>query len=144
MAEIEKDEATKAFDPHLARRLFRHLRPYRFRAVVSVILVILSSALEVMGPAIIAVAIDLYVRPFGEGAPVGVSARIGEWLSTHGWVTTPNGSAPGFVVNIYGIDDTSAYLPISRSGTVRAVLLQRAAREAKITRGLRCTQEARG
>ena len=91
MAEIEKDEATKAFDPHLARRLFRYLRPYRFRAAVSVVLVILSSALEVMGPAIIAVAIDLYVRPFGEGAPVGVSARIGEWLSAHGWVTTPLG-----------------------------------------------------
>jgi ATP-binding cassette subfamily B multidrug efflux pump len=89
VAEIEKDEATKSFDPHLARRLFRYLRPYRFRAAVSVFLVILSSALEVTGPAIIAVAIDLYVRPFGGGAPVGVSARIGAWLAEHGWVTTP-------------------------------------------------------
>jgi ATP-binding cassette subfamily B multidrug efflux pump len=91
VAEPEKDEATKAFDPHLARRLFRYLRPYRFRATVSVLLVILSSALEVMGPAIIGVAIDLYVRPFGGGAPVGVSARIGDWLASHGLVTTPLG-----------------------------------------------------
>ncbi|MCU1349837.1 MAG: ABC-type multidrug transport system, ATPase and permease component [Acidobacteria bacterium] len=83
----EKEEGSRAFDPHLARRLFHYLRPYRFRATLSVVLVILSSALEVMGPAIIGVAIDLYVRPLGGAAPVGVSARIGAWLASHGWVT---------------------------------------------------------
>ena len=57
MAEIEKheDEGSKAFDPHLARRLLRYLRPYRARAITSVLLVILSSILEIAGPAIVAV-----------------------------------------------------------------------------------------
>src|ERR1051326_3264210 len=37
-----------------------------------------------MGPAIIAVGIDLYVRPMHGNPPIGVSAKIGEWLATHG------------------------------------------------------------
>jgi ATP-binding cassette subfamily B protein len=87
MAEIERheDEGAKAFDPRLARRLLTYLRPYRARAVGSVALVILSSALEILGPAIIAVGIDLFVRPLGGAHPVGFSRRAGEWLQAHGW-----------------------------------------------------------
>src|SRR6266446_4715184 len=87
MPDIEKheDEGAKAFDPHLARRLLRYLRPYRVRATVSVALVILSSLLEIMGPAIIAVAIDLFVQPLHSAAPIGVSARLATWLHGHGY-----------------------------------------------------------
>jgi ATP-binding cassette, subfamily B, multidrug efflux pump len=86
MAEIERheDEGAKAFDPRLARRLLRYLRPYRVRATVSVGLVILSSLLEIVGPAIIAVAIDLFVQPLHGGAAAGFSARIGGWLHGRG------------------------------------------------------------
>lgn len=86
-AVIEKheDEGAKAFDPHLTRRLLRYLKPYRFRAGLSVFLVIVSSMFEIAGPAITAIAIDLYVRPAGH-QPLGVSARIGDWLTTHGFV----------------------------------------------------------
>jgi len=85
LIEKHEDEGAKAFDPHLARRLMRYLRPYRLRAGVSVGLVILSSILEVAGPAIIAIAVDLYIRP--EGAQtIGVSAWVGEWLRAHGLV----------------------------------------------------------
>jgi len=84
-----EDEGAKAFDPHLARRLLRYLRPYRLRATISVGLVILSSLLEIAGPAIVAVAIDLYVKP-SQGAHVaGVSQRIGAWLVAHGWALDP-------------------------------------------------------
>src|SRR5437016_9496109 len=88
MADIERqeDEAAKAFDPRLARRLLTYLRPYRVRATASVLLVILSSILEIVGPAIIAVGIDLYVQPMAGAHPIGVSARIGEWLKAHGLV----------------------------------------------------------
>src|SRR5260221_11831667 len=86
MADIEKheDEGAKAFDPHLARRLLRYLRPYRVRATVSVALVILSSLLEIMGAAIIALAIDLFVQPLHSAAPIGVSARLATWLHGQG------------------------------------------------------------
>jgi len=87
--ERHEDEGAKAFDPHLARRLLRYLRPYRLRAAISVGLVILSSLLEIAGPAIVAVAIDLYVKP-SQGAHVpGVSQRIGAWLVAHGWALDP-------------------------------------------------------
>jgi ATP-binding cassette subfamily B protein len=87
MAEIEKheDEGAKAFDPRLARRLFAYLKPYRFRAALSVFLVILSSLFEIAGPAITAVAIDLYVKPLHGANPLGVSQRVGHWLASHGW-----------------------------------------------------------
>ena len=86
MSEIEKqeDEGTRKLDPHLARRLFGYLRPYRWRASASVLLVILSSLLELAGPAIIAVGIDLYVHPQGMPARGGVSQMIGDWLASWG------------------------------------------------------------
>src|SRR6266550_3154238 len=87
MSDIEKheDEGAKAFDKHLARRLLRYLKPYRARAAASVALVILSSMLEIAGPAIIAFGVDLYVKPLSGSNTVGISQRLGEWLAAHGW-----------------------------------------------------------
>src|SRR3982751_5582830 len=78
--ERHEDEGAKAFDPHLARRLFRYLRPYRVRATASVGLVILSSLLEIAGPAIVAIAIDLYVKPLHGASAVGISRTIAQWI----------------------------------------------------------------
>jgi ATP-binding cassette subfamily B multidrug efflux pump len=86
VVERHEEEGTRAFDPRLARRLLTYLRPYRVRAAASVVLVILSSVLEIVGPAIIAVGIDLYVQPMAGAHPIGVSARIGEWLKARGLV----------------------------------------------------------
>jgi ATP-binding cassette subfamily B protein len=82
--ERQEEEGSRAFDPRLTRRLLTYLRPYRARAAASVALVILSSALEIIGPAIIAVAIDLYVKPMHGASAVGVSKRVGDWLQAHG------------------------------------------------------------
>jgi ATP-binding cassette subfamily B multidrug efflux pump len=91
MADIERheDEGAKAFDPHLARRLLRYLKPYRARATFSVFLVIFSSIMEIAGPAIVAVAIDLYVKPMQGSHVSGISQRIGVWLVSHGWGLNP-------------------------------------------------------
>src|SRR5436190_20348675 len=91
MADIEKheDEGAKAFDPRLARRLFAYLKPYRFRAALSVFLVIVSSLFEIAGSAISAIAIDLYVKLLQGANPMGVSRRAGDWLASHGWVLAP-------------------------------------------------------
>lgn len=89
MSEIERheDEGAKAFDPHLTRRLLSYLRPYRWRATLSVALIIFSSILQLVGPAIVAIAIDLYVAP--ERGRTGVSERVGGWLAAQGWNFTP-------------------------------------------------------
>src|SRR5438034_593336 len=86
LIERHEDEAARAFDPHLARRLLYYLRPYRVRATVSVALVIFSSILEVVGPAIIAIAVDLWVKPVHGAQTIGVSRWFGEWLHAHGYV----------------------------------------------------------
>jgi ATP-binding cassette subfamily B protein len=88
--ERQEDEGTRAFDPRLARRLLRYLVPYRKRASLSVLLVILSALFELAGPAIIAVGIDLYVVP-GQGQVAGLSRSAGEWLAGRGIVLDPIG-----------------------------------------------------
>ncbi|HET7705337.1 MAG TPA: ABC transporter ATP-binding protein [Thermoanaerobaculia bacterium] len=87
--ERHEEEGARAFDKTLTRRLFRYLRPYRVRAGMSVGLVILSSILELAGPAITAVAIDLYVKPSAGAEAGGVSVRIGQWLQSYGWALDP-------------------------------------------------------
>ena len=89
MSVIERfeDEGTRKLDPRLAGRLLGYLRPYKLRAGLSVFLVILSSLAEVAGPAIVAVAIDLFVMP-GQGTS-GLSEQAGRWLANSGWNLTP-------------------------------------------------------
>src|SRR5712692_12088232 len=79
-----EDEGAKAFDKRLARRLLRYLKPYRARAATSVALVILSSVLEIAGPAIIAIGVDLYVKPLSGSNTVGISQHFEMWLAAHG------------------------------------------------------------
>ena len=86
--ERHEDEGAKAFDKRLARRLLTYLRPYRLRAGVSVFLVIIASLFEIAGPAITAVAIDLFVKPAG-AEPLGVSKRIGDLLAANGFALDP-------------------------------------------------------
>jgi len=84
LIERHEEEGAKAFDPHLTWRLLKYLRPYRWRAGFSVLLVIVSSLFEIAGPAITAIAIDLFVQPMHGAEPLGVSSRIAEWLSANG------------------------------------------------------------
>ncbi|MEA2490766.1 MAG: ATP-binding cassette, subfamily multidrug efflux pump [Acidobacteriota bacterium] len=88
--ERHEEEAAKSFDAGLTRRLLRYLHPYRWRATLSVVLVILSSLFQLAGPAITAIAIDLYVKPVaGSSSTVGISGAIGQWLAAHGWAFDP-------------------------------------------------------
>jgi ATP-binding cassette subfamily B protein len=89
LIERHEDEGARAFDPHLTRRLLTYLRPYRVRAGFSVFLVILSSLFEIAGPAIVAVAIDLFVKPLEGANAIGVSARIADWMRANDVVLSP-------------------------------------------------------
>jgi ATP-binding cassette subfamily B multidrug efflux pump len=106
LIEKHEEEGARAFDRRLTVRLLRYLKPYRLRAGLSVFLVILSSLLELAGPAITAVAIDLYVKPLGGADPVGVSARVAEWLTAHGFTFDPligiNVAAALYLITLVG------------------------------------------
>ena len=54
----EEDPLGKAYDPRLMRRLLAYLRPYRWKVVAAVGMLVLASALELVSPWLTKVAID--------------------------------------------------------------------------------------
>jgi ATP-binding cassette, subfamily B, multidrug efflux pump len=63
-AEIhEEDELGKVYDRRLMRRLMRYVGPYRGAAVLAVVLIVVSAALNLVGPLTTAVTLDLFVIP---------------------------------------------------------------------------------
>src|SRR5678816_1520292 len=66
-----------------------------------------SMAMPVIaGPAITGIAIDLYVKPLRGAHPMGVSARVAGWLSTHGFnfdpITGINVAAGLYIITLVG------------------------------------------
>ncbi len=70
---FQEDEILgKAYDARLMRRLLGYVRPYRAAVVVSIVLLLLAAAADLVGPYFVKVAIDRYIR-LGD---VGGVARI--------------------------------------------------------------------
>jgi ATP-binding cassette subfamily B protein len=81
----EEESLEKGFDAGLLRRLLAYLRPYRGMTAGAVALILLSSALQLVGPLAMAVALDLFVRPPGAEAQVStVSAQVRDLLLARG------------------------------------------------------------
>ncbi len=81
---------TRGYDARLMRRLLSYVRPYRGLAGSAVALIVLSSVLQLVGPLVTAVALDLYIRPSAaEAAPSAVSVAVAEILSARGLDPTP-------------------------------------------------------
>lgn len=55
----------KAYDARLMRRLLGYVRPYRGMALGALLLIFASSLLQLAGPLLSAVALDLFIRPGG-------------------------------------------------------------------------------
>ncbi|MFB3902283.1 MAG: ABC transporter ATP-binding protein [Acidobacteriota bacterium] len=70
----EEEVLGKAYDGRLARRLLKYLRPYRKVVVVSVFLLLLVSALQLVGPYLTKIAIDRYIRNRDMGGLTGIAA----------------------------------------------------------------------
>jgi ATP-binding cassette subfamily B multidrug efflux pump len=64
----EEEILGKAYDARLMRRLLAYVRPYRLMTAGSLALIVLSSALQLVGPLVTAVALDLFMRPPQRGA----------------------------------------------------------------------------
>jgi ATP-binding cassette subfamily B protein len=59
----EDDVIGKAYDARLMRRLLGYVRPYRRTVVLAVVLLLLTSAMSLVGPYLVRVAIDLHITP---------------------------------------------------------------------------------
>lgn len=75
-APIQEEEALgKAYDARLMKRLLRYVRPYRLPVAAAVLLLVLASALELVGPWLTKVALDEAI-PRGEGRLLALLAVI--------------------------------------------------------------------
>jgi ATP-binding cassette subfamily B multidrug efflux pump len=59
----DDDVAGKAYDGRLMRRLLTYLRPYKAIAFVSLVAILLKAVMDVLGPYLFKVALDLYLVP---------------------------------------------------------------------------------
>jgi len=59
----EDEVLGKAYDARLMRRLLGYVRPYRASVVLAVTLLLLTSAVSLVGPYLVRVAIDLHIAP---------------------------------------------------------------------------------
>ena len=72
----EEEILGKAYDARLMRRLLGYVVPYRWTAVAAIVLIVLSSLLQLVGPLATAVALDLFIRPFaGEAETLSAVSR---------------------------------------------------------------------
>ncbi|HEY7545113.1 MAG TPA: ABC transporter transmembrane domain-containing protein, partial [Blastocatellia bacterium] len=86
MADHHEEEVLgKAYDSRLMRRLMRYLWPYKWFALTSLILTILTAPLALAGPPLTKAAIDLYLDPMAQ--PTGFALFLkstGDYLGFGG------------------------------------------------------------
>ena len=81
----EEEVLGKVYDSRLMKRLLAYLRPYRGMTALALVLILLSSALQLIGPLILAVALDLFIRPPGsESNPSAVSVWVRDQMLARG------------------------------------------------------------
>ena len=77
-SELHDEEVLgRVYDARLMRRLLGYVRPYRSMLAIAVVLVLVSSGLQLVGPLATAVALDLFVE---SADPQGVTSVPGEWV----------------------------------------------------------------
>jgi ATP-binding cassette subfamily B multidrug efflux pump len=93
MAESHHEEEVlgKAYDSRLMRRLLRYLWPYKWYALTSLVLTVLTAPLVLAGPPLTKAAIDLFLDPKGD--PSKATGFGGFIYHTAGWL--------GFGANAY-------------------------------------------
>jgi len=110
----EEETLGKAYDARLMRRLIAYVGPYKGLAAAAVVLIVLSSLLQLVGPLATAVALDLYMQPddgtraaagsgrSGEGARSVSAAAVGfeEILTSRGVELSPR-EGIAFVSGVY-------------------------------------------
>ena len=104
----QEEKLGKVYDGHLMRRLIAYVKPYKGITALAVVLVIVSSLLQLVGPVAVAAAVDLYIAPVASDAQLStmvhwVRALLPPDLSAWGgilWVSWAYliASVLGFVV----------------------------------------------
>jgi ATP-binding cassette subfamily B protein len=78
---MEEEVLGKAYDSRLMRRLLRYMRPYGGLVAVSVVLLLVNSVLQVIGPLFTKLAVDRYLVPAGRP----LATPLDPYLSADPW-----------------------------------------------------------
>lgn len=78
---MEEESLGKAYDGRLMRRLLGYLKPYRRVVAISVVLLLASSVLQVVGPLLTKIAVDRYLEP----ASSRMETPLDPYLSADPW-----------------------------------------------------------
>jgi len=83
MSDFREEEALgKVYDSHLAKRLFRYLRPYRGWVAIAALLTLPVAPLAAVGPWLFEIAVDRYIVPsVHHQIPQAVAVRGLGWIS---------------------------------------------------------------
>ena len=83
MSDFREEEALgKVYDSHLARRLFRYLRPYRGWVAIAALLTLPVAPLAALGPKLFEIAVDRYFVPvLHDQIATAVAVRGLGWIS---------------------------------------------------------------
>ncbi|MEM7349556.1 MAG: ABC transporter ATP-binding protein [Acidobacteriota bacterium] len=86
----EEDDVGKVYDSRLMRRLLTYVAPYRGMAAAAVVLILLSALLQLVGPLVTAVTLDLFIQPVEHSsAQSGVSQWVAAWMADQGMTVAP-------------------------------------------------------
>ncbi len=73
---FQEDEMLgKAYDARIVRRLWKYIKPYWRRLLLALLFLLSTSVTDLLGPVIVANAIDSFITPTGAGASFSVQAR---------------------------------------------------------------------
>ena len=79
---MEEEALGKAYDSRLMRRLIGYMRPYRTVVAASLVLLLVDSLLQIIGPLLTKLAIDRYLVPTGRSRTF---PSLEKWLSANSW-----------------------------------------------------------
>ncbi|MBV9612692.1 MAG: ABC transporter ATP-binding protein, partial [Acidobacteriaceae bacterium] len=80
---MEEEVLGKAYDARLMRRLLTYMRPYILVVAASLVLLLINSLLQVIGPLLTKLAIDRYLLP---AKHLHTFPWLDQWLSPEPWI----------------------------------------------------------
>jgi len=83
----EEEVLGRAYDTRLMRRLLGYLRPHRRTLLLAIVLIVLASLIQLVGPALTVIAVDLFIHPRPAVSPVAALAE--RVLRALGWSPSP-------------------------------------------------------
>jgi ATP-binding cassette subfamily B multidrug efflux pump len=79
---LEEEVLGKAYDSRLMKRLLTYMKPYRKAVIASLVLLLIDSALQIIGPLLTKLAIDRYLVPTQHAH---ILPLLDNWLSNDAW-----------------------------------------------------------